>query len=166
MLHFILECWQTEDSHVKTNIVHTLFRVQKYGLMSLDMFKDIFSPADLKGYKKWRAKTWYWLSFNVLTNFTFQVIYWNKPLFVNRNYYVIVNLFFLCFFHYHFTFWVSLSSSFLCSMYWVLLRTRVYVTLSSKHNEKSPLQTRLLQWKPQLRRELWHFALRCKNWLL
>jgi hypothetical protein len=33
---------------VKTNIVHTLFRVQKYGLMSIDQFKDILSPADLE----------------------------------------------------------------------------------------------------------------------
>ena len=60
---------------MKTNIVHTMFRVQKYGLMFLDMFKDILSPADLKSCKKSRAKTWYSLSLNVFTNFTFQVIY-------------------------------------------------------------------------------------------
>ena len=75
MLHFILEYRQTEDSHVKTNIVHTMFRVQKFGLMSFDMFKDILSHVDLKSCKKLRAKTWYSLSLNVFTNFTCQVIY-------------------------------------------------------------------------------------------
>ena len=73
--HLILEFRHTEDLHVKTNIVHTLFRVQKYGLMSIDQFTDILSPADLEKCKKSRSKTWYSLSLNVFTNFTFQVIY-------------------------------------------------------------------------------------------
>ena len=38
----------TEDFHVKTNIVHTMFRVQKYGLISIDQFNDILSPVYLK----------------------------------------------------------------------------------------------------------------------
>jgi hypothetical protein len=59
---------------VKTNIVHTLFRVQKYGLMSLDQFKDLLSPAEFKRCKKSQKKTWYSLPLNVFTNFTFQVI--------------------------------------------------------------------------------------------
>jgi hypothetical protein len=42
----------TEDSHVKTNIVHTLFKVQKYGVMSIDQFTNILGPADLKRCKK------------------------------------------------------------------------------------------------------------------
>jgi hypothetical protein len=58
---------------VKTNIVHTLFRVQKYGLMSIDQFNDILSPADLKIAKKSQKKTWYSLPLHVFTNFTFQV---------------------------------------------------------------------------------------------
>jgi hypothetical protein len=58
---------------VKTNIVHTLFRVQKYGLMSIDQFTDILSPDDLKRCKKTQKKTWYSLPLNVFTNFTFQV---------------------------------------------------------------------------------------------
>ena len=80
---------------MKTNIVHTLFRVQKYGLMSIDQFRDILSPADLKRCKKSQKKTWYSLPLNVFTNFTFQVFYyfdfillfelWNKLLFVYRN---------------------------------------------------------------------------------
>jgi hypothetical protein len=60
---------------VKTNIVHTLFWVQKYGLMSLDQFKDLLTPADLEKCKKARSKTWYSLSLHVFTNFTFQVIF-------------------------------------------------------------------------------------------
>ena len=59
---------------MKTNIVHTLFRVRKYGLMSLDQFRDILSPADLKKSKKSLQKTWYSLSLNVFTNFIFKVI--------------------------------------------------------------------------------------------
>ena len=42
---------------MKTNIVHTLFRVQKYGLMSIDQLTDILSPADLEKCKKSRSKT-------------------------------------------------------------------------------------------------------------
>ena len=61
---------------MKTNIVHTLFSVQKYGQMTLDQFTDILSPADLEKCKKSRSKTWYSLSLNVFTNFTFQVIYY------------------------------------------------------------------------------------------
>ena len=43
----IFEFRHTANSHVKTNIVHTMFKVQKYGLMSIDQFRDILSPADL-----------------------------------------------------------------------------------------------------------------------
>ena len=59
---------------MKTNIVHTLFRVQKYALMSIDQFSDILSQADLKRCKKSQKKTWYSLPLHVFTNFTFQVI--------------------------------------------------------------------------------------------
>ena len=74
----------TEDSHVKTNIVHTLFRIRKYGLMSIDQFRDLLSPADIDRCKKSQKKTWYSLSLNVFTNFIFQVIYtfYFLPLFV------------------------------------------------------------------------------------
>jgi hypothetical protein len=74
MFHLIFEFRHTEDSHMKTNIVHTLFKVQKYGLMLIDQFKDILSPADFRRCKK-SQKTWYSLPLHVFTNFTFQVIY-------------------------------------------------------------------------------------------
>ena len=57
---------------MKTNIIHTLFRVQKYGLMSIEQFNDILSPTDLKKCKK-SHKTWYLLPLHVFTNFIFQV---------------------------------------------------------------------------------------------
>ena len=65
----------TEDSHVKTNTVHTLFRVQKYGLMPLEQFQDILTPADIKRCKKSQnaKKTWYSLNLHVFTHFIFQV---------------------------------------------------------------------------------------------
>ena len=71
----IFEFRHTEDSHVKTNIVHILLRVQNYGLMSIDQFNDILSPADFKKCRKSQKKTWYTLPLHVFTNFIFQVIY-------------------------------------------------------------------------------------------
>ena len=59
---------------MKTNIVHTLFRVQKYDLISPNMFTNILSPVDLEKCKKSRSKTWYSLPLHVFTNFIFQVI--------------------------------------------------------------------------------------------
>ena len=76
IFHLVVYFRHTEDSHVKTNIVHTLFRVQKYGLMSIDQFTDILSPADLKRCKKSQKKTWYSLPLPMFTNFTFQVIFY------------------------------------------------------------------------------------------
>ena len=67
----------TEDSHVKTNTVHTLFRVQKYGLMPLEQYQDILTPADIKRCKRSQntKKTWYTLNLHVFTHFIFQVKY-------------------------------------------------------------------------------------------
>jgi hypothetical protein len=68
-------CRNTEDSHVKTNTVHTLFRVQKYGLMPLEQFKDILTPDEIKRCAKSQnsKKTWYSLNLHVFTNFIFHV---------------------------------------------------------------------------------------------
>ena len=68
---------------MKTNLVHTLFRVQKYGLMSIDQFSDLLSPADFKRCKKSQKKTWYSLTLHVFTNFTFQVVPWFYLTFFN-----------------------------------------------------------------------------------
>ena len=39
---------QTKNSHVKTNLVHTLYRVQKYGVLDLEKFKELLSPEEVK----------------------------------------------------------------------------------------------------------------------
>ena len=71
----IFEFRYTEDSHMKTNIVHTMFRVHKYGLISIDQIRDMLTPADLNRCKKSYKKMWYSLPLNVFTNITFKVIY-------------------------------------------------------------------------------------------
>ena len=38
----------TEDSHVKTNLVYTIYRVQKYGLISIEWFKEMLGPLELR----------------------------------------------------------------------------------------------------------------------
>jgi hypothetical protein len=58
---------------VKTNDVHTLFRVQKYGLMPFEQFKELLSPSDVKRCRKTKHGTWYTLPMNVFTSFIYQV---------------------------------------------------------------------------------------------
>jgi len=36
----------TEGSHVKTNLVHTLYRMQKYRLQPLDKFVEMLRPSE------------------------------------------------------------------------------------------------------------------------
>jgi len=68
----------TEDSHVKTNLVHTLFRVRKYGLMPLDKFSEVLSPSDIRRCKQIQKKTWYTLPLNIFTSFIFQVMFFTS----------------------------------------------------------------------------------------
>ena len=60
---------------MKTNTVHTLFRVQKYGLMPLEQYEDILTASDIKRCKKTQnlKKAWYSLNLHVFTGFIFQV---------------------------------------------------------------------------------------------
>ena len=64
----------TEDSHVKTNLVHTLYRVQKYGLLPIERFQEMLRPSELRmcGAQKAR-KTWYSMPLQVFTSFVFRV---------------------------------------------------------------------------------------------
>ena len=90
----LVSCRHTEDSHVKTNTVHTLFRVQKYGLMPLAQFEDILTPSDIKRCKKSQhaKKTWYSLNLHVFTSFIFQVIDFHMfmILYVSKDYMVVI----------------------------------------------------------------------------
>ena len=41
----------TENSHVKTNLVHTLHRIQKVGTLPVDEFKCILSAKEIQAAK-------------------------------------------------------------------------------------------------------------------
>ena len=59
---------------MKSNLVHTLFRVRKYGLMDLEKFKDVLSPSDYRRCERSNKNTWYSLTQGVFTSFIFQVL--------------------------------------------------------------------------------------------
>ena len=63
----------TENSHIKTNLVHTLYRVQKYGLMEVDKFQELLSADEVKACQQHARKTWYKMPLEVFTSFIFQV---------------------------------------------------------------------------------------------
>ena len=69
---------QTENSHVKTNLVHTLYRVQKYrvqkyGVLELEKFKELFSPEEERACLANSRKSWYSMPLEVFTSFIFKV---------------------------------------------------------------------------------------------
>ena len=56
--------WATENSHVKTNLVHTLHHMQKVGTLSVDEFKSILSAEEIQAAKNAlmsnkKKKPWY-----------------------------------------------------------------------------------------------------------
>jgi len=59
---------------VKTNLVHTLYRVQKYGLLPIERFNEMLRPSEFKrcGAQKGK-KTWYSMPVEVFTSFVFRV---------------------------------------------------------------------------------------------
>ena len=63
----------TENSHIKTNLVHTLYRVQKYGLMEVDKFQELLSANEVKACQQQACKIWYKMPLEVFTSFIFQV---------------------------------------------------------------------------------------------
>jgi hypothetical protein len=58
---------------VKTNLVHTLYRVQKYGLMELEKFKELLSADEVKTCMAITRTKWYSMSLEVFTSFIFKV---------------------------------------------------------------------------------------------
>ena len=66
---------QTENSHVKTNLVHTLYRVQKYGVLELEKFKELLSPEEERACLANSRKSWYSMPLEVFTSFIFKVHY-------------------------------------------------------------------------------------------
>ena len=74
LLNQNLACRSVEDSHVKTNLVHTLYQVQKFGTMEIEKFADLLKPGE----KKWclankDSKKWYSIPQEVFTSFIFLV---------------------------------------------------------------------------------------------
>jgi len=64
----------TEGSHVKTNLVHTLYRVQKYGLQPLEKFVEMLRPSERKQCVVQPEKRfWYSMPMDVFTAFVFRV---------------------------------------------------------------------------------------------
>ena len=64
---------QTENLHVKTNLVHTLYRVQKYGNLELEKFKELLSPEEERACLANSRKSWYSMPLEVFTSFIFKV---------------------------------------------------------------------------------------------
>ena len=64
---------QTENSHVKTNLVHTLYWVQKYGVLELEKFKELLSPEEERACLANSRKSWYSMPLEVFTTFIFKV---------------------------------------------------------------------------------------------
>ena len=66
---------QIENLHVKTNLVHTLYRVQKYEVLDLEKFKELLSPEEVKACLANSRKTWYSMPLEVFTLFIFKVLF-------------------------------------------------------------------------------------------
>jgi hypothetical protein len=49
----------TENSHVKQNLVHTLYQVRKYGQMPVEKFHGIITPAKMDCALKYKLVSWY-----------------------------------------------------------------------------------------------------------
>jgi len=47
-MNYMIFCGSTEGSHVKTNLVYTLYWVQKYGLLPMAKFEEMMRPSEKK----------------------------------------------------------------------------------------------------------------------
>jgi hypothetical protein len=63
----------TENSHVKQNLVHTLYQVRKYGQMPVEKFHGIIMPTEMERALKYKPVSWYSLPSDVLTSLIFRV---------------------------------------------------------------------------------------------
>ena len=59
---------------MKTNLVHTLYQVQKFGVMEIEKFVDLLKPGERKRCLQNRvSKKWYSIPVEVFTSFIFRV---------------------------------------------------------------------------------------------
>jgi hypothetical protein len=63
----------TENSYVKQNLVHILYQVRRYGLMSVEKFHGIITPTEMDRARKYKPVNWYSLPSEVLTSLIFRV---------------------------------------------------------------------------------------------
>ena len=67
-------CRSVEDSHIKKNLVHILYQVQKFGTMEIERFADLLKPGEKKQCLQNRvSKKWYTIPEEVFTSFIFRV---------------------------------------------------------------------------------------------
>jgi hypothetical protein len=62
-----------ENSHVKQNLVHTLYQVRRYGQMPVEKFQGIITPAEMDRALKYKPLSWYSLPADVLTSLIFRM---------------------------------------------------------------------------------------------
>ena len=59
---------------MKINLVHTLYQVQKFGVMSIEKFADLLKPGEKnKCLENKVSKKWYSIPVEVFTSFIFRV---------------------------------------------------------------------------------------------
>ena len=59
---------------MKTNLVHTLYQVQKFGIMPIDRFADLLKPGEKKRCLQNKvSKKWYSIPVEVFALFIFRV---------------------------------------------------------------------------------------------
>ena len=59
---------------MKTNLVHTLYQVQKFGVMPIEKFVDLLKPGEKKRHLQNKvSKKWYSIPVEVFTSFIFRV---------------------------------------------------------------------------------------------
>jgi hypothetical protein len=63
----------TKNSHVKQNLVHTLYQVRMYGQMPVEKFHGIILPDEMDRALKYTPVSWYSLPSDVLTSLIYRV---------------------------------------------------------------------------------------------
>jgi hypothetical protein len=66
---------QTEFSHVKTNLVHQLYQVRKFGTMPLDYFTELLSRKEMDRCQNSVKRGWCSLQADVFTALMFRVYF-------------------------------------------------------------------------------------------
>jgi hypothetical protein len=63
----------TENSHVSTNLVHTLYRMQSIGTMPLTSFRKQLDPKSYKRCEEKSVETWYSLTRPIFLDYMYSV---------------------------------------------------------------------------------------------